>query len=53
MTPREELIALRRLAELEAKTRDELIEIAKDLGVSGGSGLRKEGADADQHHACV
>ena len=30
------------LAELEAKTRDELIEVAKDLGLSGTAGLRKQ-----------
>ncbi|MCL4459735.1 MAG: transcription termination factor Rho [Chloroflexi bacterium] len=30
------------IAELESKTRDELQDIAKDLGISGYSGLRKQ-----------
>ncbi len=30
------------LVELENKTRDELVDIAKDLGVSGPTGLRKQ-----------
>ncbi len=43
------------LAELEAKTRDELLEVAKELGLSGHSGLKKQelifrllGAQAEQ-----
>ncbi len=43
------------LAELEAKTRDELMDIAKELGVTGHSGLKKQdlifkllGAQAEQ-----
>jgi transcription termination factor Rho len=30
------------LAELEAKTREELMDVAKDLGISGHTGLRKQ-----------
>jgi len=30
------------LAELEAKTRDELLEIAKEMGISGHTGLKKQ-----------
>ncbi|MEE8369818.1 MAG: transcription termination factor Rho [Dehalococcoidia bacterium] len=30
------------LAELESKTRDDLLEVAKDLDLSGASGLRKQ-----------
>ena len=30
------------LIELESKTREELMEVAKDLGVSGATGLRKQ-----------
>lgn len=30
------------LAELEVKTKDELLDVAKDLGVSGTTGLRKQ-----------
>ncbi|MCL4533780.1 MAG: transcription termination factor Rho [Bacteroidetes bacterium] len=43
------------LAELEAKTRDELLDVAKELGVTGLSGLKKQdlifrllGAQAEQ-----
>src|SRR3989337_974987 len=30
------------LTELETKTKDELLEVAKDLGLSGATGLRKQ-----------
>jgi len=30
------------IAELEAKTRDELLEIAKEMGISGHSALKKQ-----------
>jgi transcription termination factor Rho len=30
------------LAELETKTKDELLDVAKDLGLSGATGLRKQ-----------
>jgi transcription termination factor Rho len=44
------------LVELEAKTRDELMDMAKEIGITGHTGLKKQelvfrllGAQAEQH----